>query len=52
MKINSGGVILIVIGVLFLLSNFGLVPWGSLWRFWPLLLVAGGVAMFFPRKDQ
>lgn len=38
--------ILVVLGILFLLSNFGVISgdfWLSLWKFWPLLLVLLGV---------
>ncbi|HWI66492.1 MAG TPA: DUF5668 domain-containing protein [Symbiobacteriaceae bacterium] len=52
MRINTGGVILILIGVFFLLTNFGFIAWGSIWKFWPVILVAAGVGMLFPRKDQ
>lgn len=41
-----GPIILIAIGVLFLLNNFGLLPWGVwelVWRFWPLILVLVGL---------
>ncbi len=39
-------IILIAIGVLFLLNNFGLLPWGVwelVWRFWPLVLILVGL---------
>ena len=38
--------ILVVLGILFLLSNFGVISgdfWTSLWRFWPLILVLLGI---------
>jgi len=41
-----GPIILIAIGVLFLLNNFGLLPWGVwelVWRFWPLILILVGL---------
>ena len=38
------GLILAVFGVLFTLNNFGLVEIGSLWKLWPLALVAIGGA--------
>jgi len=43
-----GPVILITIGVLALLQNFGQLPasfWPTLWRLWPLLLVLVGVEL-------
>lgn len=41
-----GGIILIVIGVLFLLGNLGMIPrFGELlYRYWPVILIAIGVA--------
>ncbi len=45
-----GGIIipttLIVLGILFLLSNFGVISgdfWPSLWRFWPLIFILLGI---------
>lgn len=48
-----GPLLLIGAGVLFLLNNLGIVDsavWGSLWRLWPLALVAVGLDMFFGRR--
>lgn len=39
---NIVGIILIVIGIFFLLANFGLLNWFSWDVFWPLVLVAIG----------
>ncbi|MEW6142592.1 MAG: DUF5668 domain-containing protein [Chloroflexota bacterium] len=44
-----GATILIVLGVVFLLNNLGYLPWGiwgTLWRFWPVLLILVGVNFF------
>ena len=38
------GMIIAILGVLFTLENFGLADVGSLWKFWPLALVAIGGA--------
>ena len=42
----SGAFILILLGILFLLSNFGVLPW-SVWeiigRFWPVALILFGL---------
>ena len=41
-----GAVILIFLGIIFLLNNFGLLSWqvwGTIWRFWPLILVLIGL---------
>lgn len=45
-----GPVLIIIIGILFLLNNFGVVSWGvwgELWRLWPLLLIAAGLQAVF-----
>ncbi len=44
------GLILIGIGLLFVLRNLGIIHWwtiGSLWRFWPLILVVVGINIIF-----
>lgn len=44
-----GATILIVLGVVFLLNNLGYLPWGiwgTIWRFWPVLLILAGVNFF------
>lgn len=38
------GVILVLLGILFTLDNFGLVEAGDVFRYWPLLFVAAGGA--------
>ena len=41
-----GPIIMIAIGVLFLLNNLGLLPWGVwelVWHFWPLILILAGL---------
>jgi hypothetical protein len=42
-------VVLIVLGVLFLLANFGYLRLAQLIRFWPVLLIALGVSMMLNR---
>jgi hypothetical protein len=41
-----GPIILIVIGALLLLNNFGLFPFYRIERLWPLILIAVGILMF------
>ncbi len=49
-------VLLIVLGVLFLLSNLGLLEFARLLRFWPVVLIALGAYMLYvryaPAADQ
>jgi len=40
---SKSGIILIVLGCLFLANNFGLLEWGWLRQWWPLALIAIGV---------
>jgi hypothetical protein len=45
--------ILITIGLIFLLNNFGILPWSIwnlLWRFWPLILILIGLQIIFGRN--
>jgi len=44
------GLAIIAIGVLFLLDNFG-VPVGFLWSYWPVLLIAVGLAKVVDSQD-
>jgi hypothetical protein len=46
-------IILISIGLLFLLGNFGIIHfnWISFWRLWPLILIFWGIAIL-PLKDM
>jgi hypothetical protein len=46
-------VILILLGIIFLLNNFGILPWTSwsyLWRLWPLFLIVPGIHMVFGKS--
>ncbi len=44
-----GAVILIGLGLIFLLDNFGLFPMFHFWRLWPVLLVALGLRIAYRR---
>lgn len=48
------GLILIFIGAVFLLSNFGVINfyWGSVWRFWPIIFILIGANMLFSRLNS
>ena len=45
-----GGIILIGLGGAFLAHNFGFLSLASLWKFWPVILIALGVSMIFAKK--
>lgn len=47
-----GPAILIAVGIIFFLNNLEIVPWGvwgSLWRFWPILLILLGINIILGR---
>jgi len=48
---SKSGIILIIIGCLFLANNFGLLQWGWLRQWWPLILIAVGL-MSLIRPDR
>ena len=47
---SKSGVILIVLGCLFLANNFGLLEWGWLRQWWPLVLIFVGVWSILDRR--
>jgi predicted membrane protein len=44
------GSIFILIGLAFLLDHLGIISIGSLWRFWPMLLILAGVLNFLSQR--
>lgn len=50
-RFHLGGLILILVGVLFLLDEFGVFSWVSFSKLWPLILVAIGLSMLFPKRQ-
>jgi len=49
----TGAIILIFIGLVFLLNNFGIVTWeiwGTLWRFWPIFPIIWGLQLVFGKS--
>lgn len=44
-KNGWSGWVLILVGVVLLLHSLDIVPWGMLFRYWPVLLIAIGVRM-------
>lgn len=51
-RIPVGAFILIGLGVLFLLDEVGVLHFHSLWRFWPLVLIALGVRVLMRRTGR
>jgi hypothetical protein len=51
MRFRFGAIVLIVVGVLFLLSNLNLIPrlGPLLHEWWPLILIVVGVGLLFKR---
>lgn len=41
------GLFLLGLGVLFLLANFDVIDYGSIWKFWPVLIIVIGVKLVF-----
>lgn len=48
------GIILVFIGIIFLLENFGVIDfsWRYVWRFWPIILIISGVNILFSRYNN
>lgn len=46
------GVMLVLIGTLFILKNVGVIffDWVTIWRLWPLILILWGISLI-PVKD-
>jgi hypothetical protein len=49
---SKSGIILIIIGCLFLANNFGLLEWGWLRQWWPLILIGVGLWSIFDRRPD
>jgi len=48
------GIALLILGVVFLLQNFDVLPWGlwgTLWRFWPVLIIILGLNILMRRYN-
>lgn len=49
----TGAILLIAIGSLLLLNNFGIISWrvwDLLWRFWPVLIILLGLNLIFGKR--
>jgi hypothetical protein len=47
---SKSGIILVVLGCLFLANNFGLLEWGWLRQWWPVILIAIGIWSILDNK--
>lgn len=50
-----GPLILVMIGLLLLLNNLGMLPlglWGTVWRFWPVVLILIGLNVLATHSDS
>ena len=45
----TGGLILIAVGTIFLMNNLDLLQIHELWKYWPVILIAIGVAKLADR---
>jgi hypothetical protein len=45
------GILLFVVGIVFLLSNYAVIP-ETLSKFWPIVLLGIGLKLFFTKKEQ
>jgi len=50
-RIIAGSVLLLA-GLALLLRNAGLLPIGSLWQYWPVILIAAGVAKLLNARPE
>lgn len=51
----AGPAILVALGIIFLLNNFGYLPWeiwGTIWRFWPVVLIIVGLEILFQKTSS
>ncbi|HEX9912641.1 MAG TPA: DUF5668 domain-containing protein [candidate division Zixibacteria bacterium] len=49
--IKFWGVVLFVVGIVFLLSNYAVIP-GTLSKLWPVVLLGIGLKLFFTKGEQ
>jgi len=47
---RNSGILLILLGILFLLSTFNIIHWHQIWRFWPVILIIIGIGMLMKRS--
>jgi len=52
---RNGGILLILLGILFLLSTLNIIHWYQIRRFWPVILIIIGIGMLikrFPSQNE
>ena len=49
---SKSGIILILLGCLFLANNFGFIEWSWLRQWWPLILIGVGVWSIIDRRPD
>ncbi len=49
---SKSGIILIILGCFFLANNLGLIEWGWLRQWWPLILIGVGVWSIIDRRPD
>ena len=52
--IPTWGIFLLFLGIVFLLHNFDILPWGvwgTLWRFWPVLIIIIGLGILLRHRN-
>jgi len=54
-RISTAGIFLVFFGIIFLLQSLTILPWGlwgTLGRFWPVLLIIGGLNILLRRYSD
>jgi predicted membrane protein len=46
---RNNGILMILLGTLFLLSTLNIIHWHQIWRFWPIILIIIGIGMLIKR---
>ena len=47
-----GGLAVLAVGIIFILQNLELVHIGTIWRYWPLILIAIGIGKIIDPKSE